>query len=153
MNDLLPFMWMSWLDSAEGNRDRRLSFYVDDNGSIAVRAKGEHSSPPDARLLAVGIRSFAVQNGHVPPALLQRLADMFDPPEGHKGAVAKLSRPRGGRRQKHDWIAIGRHAHERIEPGCKVDAVIFETAQTFSCDERTVRRSLKSYRSGIQYVD
>lgn len=153
MREIMPLMWMTWLSTAEGERDRSISLRVAENGKIEISPKDDHSSPPDPKLLATGLRYFADEGGLVPPAVLHRLADMFDPPSGYKGANAKLSRPRGGRSQEHDRIAIGRHAYEQIKPGCKVDAVIFGTAKIFSCDERTVRRALEYYRSGVESAD
>ncbi len=145
---MFPFAWMIWLDTVEGKRGRESSMGVGDDGRIGYRTDCEPSSEPDPGLFAAGLRAFAASGETVPPALLSRIADMFDPPKAHKGATAKLTRPKGGKAPTYDWIEIGRRTEQQLaEAGRgKWADTVHKVAIEFGCSETIVKDALRQWR-------
>ena len=140
----LPEPWQGWFDTATANRNRISEGRIAD-GRFVIDAEPDLAQPPDGGFLAEGLRLFA-ERGVCPPELLSALADLFDPPAGKRGAMARLVQPRGGKAAKHSWFEIGQMADELADRDGYASAIAAVCAE-FEIGETAAKRALADYRS------
>lgn len=138
--------WRTWFDTATGKRNRSASATVagDDFAPLIL---GDHSSPPNAAMLAHGLRMYAKAGGQCPPDFLEAVADLFDPPPAYKGATAKIMRPRGGKTGALDMWAIGQRFDELAPAG--FEAALIQVRKEAGCSETTAKQALSDYRASM----
>ena len=99
----------------------------------------------DAKALADHIREQARSGEPISVDVLADIADLLDPPVGHKGPTLQLVRSRGGKQPKTRWFVLAVAAAGEIDKGTKPEWVLNNVAKTHGVSERTVRRALEKY--------
>lgn len=140
----LPEPWQGWFATATADRTRISEGRIAD-GRFVIDAEPDLGQPPDPVFLAEGLRLYA-ERGECPPELLAALADLFDPPDGQRGATARLIQAKGGKAAKHSWYDIGQMADELADRDGYASAIAAVQAE-FEIGETAAKDALRRYRS------